>query len=683
MILKKISLENIRSYESFELEFPTGSVLLSGDIGSGKTTVLLAIEFALFGLQPGQRGTSMLRSGKDYGKVNLNFEIDGNDITIERGIIKKGKSINQSGIFITINGERSETSVSELKNKVLRILNYPMEFAKKTNLLYKFTVYTPQEEMKQIILEDAQTRLNAIRHVFGINKYKIIRENINILTASLREEIRNKEGVIRDLDNKKQTLEERKTMLGVLNKNLKEAESEFLGFVEKRKEIENKLASIREKIEEKKKFEQEIEKTLIAVSGKKELIQNIEREIKQLNEEILEIRRLSFSEDEMLKIKSEKEELIKREDIEKNNHLDMLTKIKSLNSKNIETNSLKEQIQKLQLCPTCLQNVDNDYKQNVMKKFDMDIMKNHEILKELNRKEQEFNLLIENISKRKSEIDKRLSELQLIKVKLESVNEKTNKITDNDNKKENINKDVDMLLKQIELLKNSVRELVKYDNIFIKTEEEFREALKHERDADLNKGSIKKEIELTINLIHEMESEISKKEDVKKDLIKTIGINEWVSKQFLDLVTFTERNVLLKLREEFSKIFNDWFNILVPDIFTVSLDEDFTPVIYHQDFELAYNFLSGGERTAIALAYRLALNKTINSLLSGIKTRNLIILDEPTDGFSEQQLDKMRDVLMELDVEQLIIVSHEQKIESFVENIIKLKKENGLSGVGG
>jgi len=65
--------------------------------------------------------------------------------------------------------------------------------------------------------------------------------------------------------------------------------------------------------------------------------------------------------------------------------------------------------------------------------------------------------------------------------------------------------------------------------------------------------------------------------------------------------------------------------------------------------------------------------------LSKIKTKDLVILDEPTDGFSEQQLDKLRDVLQQLDVKQMIIVSHEQKIEGFVENVIKFKKSAGVS----
>ena len=131
---------------------------------------------------------------------------------------------------------------------------------------------------------------------------------------------------------------------------------------------------------------------------------------------------------------------------------------------------------------------------------------------------------------------------------------------------------------------------------------------------------------------------------------------------------------MLKLRSEFSKLFNKWFNTLVPETFEVQLDETFTPLIIQSGIEMDYSFISGGERTAVALAYRLALNQTINSVLSEISTKDIIILDEPTEGFSDVQIDKMRDVLQELNVSQLIIVSHEQKIESFVDNVIRIKK---------
>ena len=58
-----------------------------------------------------------------------------------------------------------------------------------------------------------------------------------------------------------------------------------------------------------------------------------------------------------------------------------------------------------------------------------------------------------------------------------------------------------------------------------------------------------------------------------------------------------------------------------------------------------------------------------------------MILDEPTDGFSAQQLDKIRDVLDKINTKQLIIVSHETKIESFVDHIIRVEKNNNVSSV--
>ena len=101
MKIKKIILDNIRSYEHQEIDLPDGSTLLSGDIGSGKTTVLLAIEFALFGLQPGQKGSGLLRNGKKEGSIKMTFEIEGKEVTIER-TLKKGKTISQDYCSITI-----------------------------------------------------------------------------------------------------------------------------------------------------------------------------------------------------------------------------------------------------------------------------------------------------------------------------------------------------------------------------------------------------------------------------------------------------------------------------------------------------------------------------------------------------------------------------------------------------
>src|SRR3989344_5155669 len=127
MLIKKIKIINIRSYEQGEIVIPSGAVLLSGDIGSGKTSILLAIEFALFGLQPGQKGNSILRNGADDGFVELEFEINGKNIIIKR-TLKRKKSVAQEEAFITIGGKTEEKSITEMKTTILSMLNYPGEF---------------------------------------------------------------------------------------------------------------------------------------------------------------------------------------------------------------------------------------------------------------------------------------------------------------------------------------------------------------------------------------------------------------------------------------------------------------------------------------------------------------------------------------------------------------------------
>ena len=192
-------------------------------------------------------------------------------------------------------------------------------------------------------------------------------------------------------------------------------------------------------------------------------------------------------------------------------------------------------------------------------------------------------------------------------------------------------------------------------------------------------AEVKKEIEFYSKLIEELKDKIEKVKMIKKKLDYVSELEAWLNKKFIPVISFIERNVMVSLKYEFSKLFSEWFQILVSDDFNVRLNDYFTPIIEQQDYEIDYAYLSGGERTAIALAYRLALNQVINSLMSKIKTKEIVILDEPTDGFSEQQLDKMREVLDQLKVKQLIIVSHEQKIEGFVENVIKFRKEQGVS----
>jgi exonuclease SbcC len=680
MKLKKIILNNIRSYEKQEIEFPDGPTLLSGDIGSGKTSVLLGVEFALFGLQPGQKGSSLLRNGKNSGGVVLNFEIDGKEIIVER-TLKRGKSVSQDYCSIFIDGEKREISVMELKNIVLELLNYPKEFSKRQNTLYKFTVYTPQEEMKQIILQDSETRMNTLRHIFGIDKYKKIIENTSLLASKLREERRIKEGIIYGLEEDKINLLSKESELEEKNYNLLSVEKEFFLRTEDRKKIQEEKEKISEKIEEKTKIKQEIEKTKIMILNKHELNSNNLKNIEQIKIQIRELSNLKFDETDILKLEEEisfkKDE---RENINEN-LLKISIQINSLNVKNVEGEDIKNRINHIENCPTCLQKVDASYKNNIFSKIEFEISENMKKIKSWSLEKENFLGKTKNINNEILILEKKLQELNILKIKFQGIEEKKIQIGEIEKFNLIFRREIETLNLQIENFNRFLDDLKKFDDISEEKKIAFEEALKQERVVEIKVAELKKEIQVFSKQIEELKERIGKAEEMKKQLLYIIELESWLSGKFMFLISFIEKNIMVKLKSEFSNFFSEWFSMLVSDTFEVRINDDFTPAIGQQDYEVDYSYLSGGERTAIALAYRLALIQVINSLLSNIKTKDIIILDEPTDGFSSQQLDKMRDVLSQLNVNQLIIVSHEQKIEGFVENVIKFKKENRITRI--
>ena len=187
MIIKKLKLENIRSDKNQLIDFSLGKTLFEGDIGSGKSTILMAIEFGLFGLGT-EKGGSLLRAGEKDGSVGVVFESGGKEYVVSRHIVKKGNSINQDDCVLKSPDDGTkEYSVTELKEKILEILgfNEPID-PKAKSFIYKYAIYTPQEEMKEILNLRPDIRLQTLRKAFRIEEYKTSAENAKNLSNEIK-----------------------------------------------------------------------------------------------------------------------------------------------------------------------------------------------------------------------------------------------------------------------------------------------------------------------------------------------------------------------------------------------------------------------------------------------------------------------------------------------------------------
>jgi len=234
-------------------------------------------------------------------------------------------------------------------------------------------------------------------------------------------------------------------------------------------------------------------------------------------------------------------------------------------------------------------------------------------------------------------------------------------------------------LEDIKILFESVKDV---EDQYSGLRKELEELQGSEKDLLVKKASLDTEAENAEKNLAEMTEEIIKMLKIREQIQSTRELQEWLDNIFVKLMETMESLVMKRVYGEFNEYFQTWFKMLLEDEnLSVRLDDEFSPIIEQNGYETTISNLSGGEKTSCALAYRLALNRTINDMISGIKTKDLIILDEPTDGFSNEQLEKVRDVINELNIAQVILVSHEPKIESFVDNVIKVQKEEHSSSV--
>ena len=678
MKLVRLALSNIRSYRYQEIEFPEGATLLAGDVGSGKTTLLLAVEYALFGLQPGQRGTSLLANGEDEGKIILELEIEGKRIEIERVLRRTSKGVSQEECALVVNGERSEMAVTELKTRILDLLKYPSEFVKKTNVLYKYTVYSPQEEMKSIILEESEARLNLLRTIFGVEKYRRIKENSALITIRLREQGRILQAQVKGLESYEEKIRALSSALETADSELITKEREILAKKQIRKKVEQELIELKEKIAESLTLEKELEKANVQHSNKRVALSDAETELEK-SRALIKNTGQTFDESEYKKtlsgIASQKSILgvLQREIIELSSNL------KSIESRKSDELQKKNRIFKIDMCPTCLQDVSNTHKLNILNETESRITSWEKEKAILETALSEKSRLVGIAQEKVAMLESTKASLDISRARIDALAHTKKRVDDLEKMVISLKKDLAFLEEHMTGIKQALLEYAKFKTQVSLKEAEVRKAFGDEKSSEIQYAEKKKDHEFLVREKERLKQELQEKRAIQQRAVEIEKLETWIAGPFTELISLIERNVLIRVREEFSKRFNKWFGLLTTDAFSVQLDETFTPIILQKDFELDYSFLSGGERTAVALAYRLALNQILNSIHSNIKTRDLIILDEPTDGFSEQQLDKVRDILKEIKVAQLIIVSHEPKMESFVDNVIRLKKEGGYS----
>jgi exonuclease SbcC len=285
-MITKLRLKNWKSHENSELEFSAGTNGLVGIVGSGKTSILDAICFALFGTFPKLQlkklkieDTIMKKPEvKNSAEVELVFELDGKKFTVKRTIERdKGTSyceFKEDGKMVESPSTKSVTAAVERALKVNYELFSKAIYSEQNSIDYFLTLGKGQRMVKidELLLIDRfeEARANAVKLANRIIERKLAKQSAadRVNVAEAERQIAELAKAINDFDMQRAVL--RNDLAEVLRSKLA-SESEA-----------TELRNVREQLEKVKRDYAAVEASIGATM---ESVERMERALKEFYEQ--------------------------------------------------------------------------------------------------------------------------------------------------------------------------------------------------------------------------------------------------------------------------------------------------------------------------------------------------------------------------------------------------------------
>ncbi|MET1101538.1 MAG: AAA family ATPase [Pyrodictiaceae archaeon] len=303
----------------------------------------------------------------------------------------------------------------------------------------------------------------------------------------------------------------------------------------------------------------------------------------------------------------------------------------------------------------------------------------HELEEQIARLEAEKKTIVRSTGMSEDQLARMADEIEWIeeqigwlKAKAAEVDELKKQVRNLQEEINEINNRLSQLIEQLELKKRLEEKYAKLDEELAKKENEMREL---NRKLGELEGSIK-QLEEDRKRLEELGKEIEKlkreQHALEKAIIDLQKIRSLFSSQGLPRIIWSYAR---KAIENIMKNILQEFNI---DFVDIKISDDFEIYLVHRNGERSLQMMSGGERTAVAIAFRLALARLVAPRI------HVLIMDEPTVHLDEENRKELvritRWSISSLTgVHQLIIVSHDRELEEAADNIIEVVKEAGKS----
>ncbi|MDK2974192.1 MAG: repair protein SbcC/Rad50 [Methanofollis sp.] len=164
MLLHRLVLHNFKRYREEEIRFTDGITGIVGNNGAGKSTIVEAIVFALYGLQGGTGAAYIVSSfagPKERCEVRLDFSVGGVEYTVRRTYRRTDASVqHDAALFMA--GAQLADGVSDVALQIRRILGMGPED-------FRHTVFAAQKDLLSLLDRQPGKRKEWFMRVLGID----------------------------------------------------------------------------------------------------------------------------------------------------------------------------------------------------------------------------------------------------------------------------------------------------------------------------------------------------------------------------------------------------------------------------------------------------------------------------------------------------------------------------------
>jgi len=586
-----VYLENIRSFRRGVIIFPSqGITVIQGEVGSGKTSILMSIAYAFENPVSGRvefaeafatpQPKHLLRTGESRGLLRVLVKQGGTLYLLERVLERVGDKVQNTANTIHVyelTAEQGKTSIkpvqrlrlssSEYVEKLKTMLGLVEKSGKQKPEVFTNIIYSPQFNLTRIIQLDPPRRREVIEIALGLSRYSDFRNNIGKVLEAFNEKIKIAQAELGRLEDTLRSLDKQG-----LEARLKAIEAER----DRVKRELDEVSSQKEKLEnEYLKLNNEVSKLESTIREKKDIIWRIRKQAEEAKRKVEEVKRkvgpaLGALGLDLSQVEDQIEDLMKRfeDDIKTLQSAEekYMEERKSLEEKeknliglirNIEgnINALKKELRKAEseyrekeeiikqgVCPVCGQKIPREHGEKLLAELREEAENKRREIEEYEKQLEETRAEMERVRREKGDLEDKWRDLRSkldrarkikeLLIELKSWKDREKEVASNEELIKRTEEEIEGLGRELNTRLESLREV----------EKKLKEVREKEVKLRLRLGNLEGELKTLKEQLQKIATFEGRLKELRRD-VSRLNIGREIAEKMEDIVDEISRSL--------------------------------------------------------------------------------------------------------------------------------------------